>query len=175
MRLNGDVGEPRTLDAGVEFVEFNVLGPVTVTRGSTAMNVGGPKQRAVLAVLIARRSRPVTADVIVDAVYGDGASSRHRRTVQSYVSTLRSELGDVIEKSGSGWTLTADPSAVDAHRFEQAIRTADELDPASASEAASVDLEKPGRRDSGSARTSMTRRTPARCSAAMNSAIVVAS
>jgi len=38
-------------------VEFHVLGPVTVTSGSELLKIGGPKQRTVMAMLIARAGR----------------------------------------------------------------------------------------------------------------------
>src|SRR5512138_3706541 len=47
--------------------------------------------------------------------------------------------------------------------------------PACSSAPRSDDLEKPGRRDSGNARTSITRSTPALCNAAMNSGTVAPS
>jgi DNA-binding SARP family transcriptional activator/serine/threonine protein kinase/WD40 repeat protein len=99
-------------------VEFNVLGPVTVVVGPEVLNIGGPKQRTVLAMLIANLGRPVPTDAIVDAVYGDEAPDRGRRRVQTYVSTLRSIVGDVIVKEGRGWTLRVDRSQIDACRFE---------------------------------------------------------
>ncbi|HEX6299748.1 MAG TPA: BTAD domain-containing putative transcriptional regulator [Acidimicrobiia bacterium] len=99
-------------------MEFNVLGPVTVVVGPEALNIGGPKQRTVLAMLIANSGRPVPNDAIVDAVYGDEAPDRGRRRVQTYVSTLRSIVGDIIIKDGRGWTLRVDRSQIDAFRFE---------------------------------------------------------
>ena len=49
-------------------VRFGVLGPVTVTDGTSALSIGGPKQHTVLAVLIANWDDPVSIDVIIDAV-----------------------------------------------------------------------------------------------------------
>jgi DNA-binding SARP family transcriptional activator len=99
-------------------VQFNVLGLVTVVDGSESLNIGGPKQRTVLAMLIANHGRPVSNEVIAAAVYGEDASPRNRRNVQTYVSTLRSIVGDVIVRQGSGWFLDVEPSQIDALAFE---------------------------------------------------------
>ena len=115
-------------------VEFNVLGPVTVTEGTSSLNIGGPKQRTVLAMLIAYAGRPVSADAIAEAVYEDDAATRGRRRVQTYVSTLRSIVGEVIEKDGPGWSIQVDRSQIDALRFEDLYESARDLTPDAAAE-----------------------------------------
>jgi DNA-binding SARP family transcriptional activator/serine/threonine protein kinase/WD40 repeat protein len=117
---NGE-GSTRRVD-GV--VRFGVLGPVTVTEGTTTLNIGGPKQRAVLAKLIAYAGDPVSVDSIIEAVWGDAAASNAKRIVQTYVATLRSEVGDAIVKAGSGWRLDVARDQIDAAVFEDLYRTA---------------------------------------------------
>ncbi len=56
--------------------------------------------------------------------YGDEASSGARRTIQTYVSNLRKDLGDVLHGSGDGYALDLAPSAIDAGRFEAAYQAA---------------------------------------------------
>jgi DNA-binding SARP family transcriptional activator/WD40 repeat protein/serine/threonine protein kinase len=116
-------GEPSTRRVG-RVVRFSVLGPVTVTEGSTPLNIGGPKQRAVLAKLIAHAGDPVSVDSIIEAVWGDDAASNAKRIVQTYVATLRSEVGDTIVKTGSGWRLEVDRDQIDAAAFEDLYQTA---------------------------------------------------
>lgn len=111
----------RSVRAGVR---FNVLGPLTVSEGTESLNIGGPKQRTVLAMLIAHAGSPVSADRLVDAVYGEEAGPRSRRTIQTFVSTLRGEVGDVIEKAGSGWKLTVDRVEIDALAFGDLVDAA---------------------------------------------------
>lgn len=104
-------------------MEFDVLGPVRVTNASERLDVGGPKQRAVLAMLIARHGRSVAGEVLVQAVYGEDASPRRLRNIQTYVSILRSVLGDVVVRSGDGWSLDVDRAQIDAFRFEDAYES----------------------------------------------------
>jgi len=115
-------------------MEFNVLGPVSVSVGSELLSVGGLKQRTVLALLVSRGGVPLTADAIATAVYGDDMPERARRSVQTYVSTLRSVVGDVIVKNGNAWSLQADRAAVDASRFEDLYASAQDLSSGAASE-----------------------------------------
>ena len=57
-------------------MEFNILGPMEVTRGDEPLDLGGPKQRAVLAVLVLSVGRVVTVDRIVDELWGDEPPAR---------------------------------------------------------------------------------------------------
>lgn len=118
-------------------MEFRLLGPLEVLEQGRRVQLGGPKQRAVLAFLLVRANGIVAADQLIHAVWGDGAAVGARNTLQSYISNLRAALGDRarIEGSSAGYLLHAEPSEVDAHRFEQllaAARAARALDPASA-------------------------------------------
>ncbi len=105
-------------------MRFGVLGPVEASEKRRRLSVGGPKQRTVLALLVSRAGSAVSTDLLVDGVYGDEPPQGARRSVQTYVSNLRGELGEVIEASGSGYVLNADRSDVDALVFEDALSEA---------------------------------------------------
>lgn len=105
-------------------VRFGVLGPVTVTEGTTALNIGGPKQRTVLALLIAHAGDAVSIDSIIGSVWGDDAASNAKRIAQTYVATLRGEVGDAIVKAGQGWRLDVERHQIDAAAFEDLYTTA---------------------------------------------------
>jgi DNA-binding SARP family transcriptional activator/tetratricopeptide (TPR) repeat protein len=75
------------------------------------------KPRTLLALLLIRRS-DVHRDVLVDALWGEGAPAGARNTLQVYVSRLRSKLGaDAITTTSSGYRL--ERGEVDADRFER--------------------------------------------------------
>jgi len=114
-------------------VKFHVLGPVTVAERTESLNIGGTKQRTVLAMLVSRAGQSLTADVLAQAVYGDDLPTRSRRLIQTYVSTLRSVVGDTIAKSGGGWSLVVDRGDVDLFRFEDLYHAAMGLGPDDAS------------------------------------------
>ncbi|MDT7737980.1 MAG: family transcriptional regulator, regulator of embCAB operon, partial [Mycobacterium sp.] len=50
-------------------LEFGVLGPLQLTSGGTLVPLGAPKRRAVLAMLVLNRNRPVSVDALIDAVW----------------------------------------------------------------------------------------------------------
>ena len=108
-------------------VTLRVLGPMGAARGSKEVPLGGPKQRCVLAMLVAAAPSPVSVDVLAEALYGDDAPERGRRRIQTYVSTLRSLLGDVIIRAGEGWRLDTQLVRVDAQDFEAAIASTDRM------------------------------------------------
>ena len=84
-------------------VDLLVLGPVEVRNQGVPMSIGGPKQRSILALLIADVGHPVSVDRIIEDVYGDDAPEGARRSVQTLVSMLRRELGDIVKQAGGGY------------------------------------------------------------------------
>ncbi len=109
-------------------MQFGVLGPLEVVEGDHRYTLGGPKQRAVLALLIAQVGKPVSVDTLIDSLYGDEASDRAHRSIHTFVSNLRSELGDIIERRGEGYILLAERASVDACRFEDELGAVRSLD-----------------------------------------------
>jgi DNA-binding SARP family transcriptional activator/dipeptidyl aminopeptidase/acylaminoacyl peptidase len=109
---------------GSATMEILVLGAVEAVRDGVPLRLGGPKQRAVLALLTAAVGRRVNVDQLIAGVYGGEPSTGARRTIQTYVSNLRRDLGDVLHGSGDGYVLDLVPSALDAGRFEAAYQAA---------------------------------------------------
>lgn len=118
-------------------VYVRVLGPVEVSRDGSDVRLGGPKQRAALALLTAEVGKVVSTDALIDGLWGDEPTPGARSTLQTYVSNLRHELGDVIVREGGGYRLDVEPERVDAVEFEQEVAEAQELaetNPAEASQ-----------------------------------------
>ncbi|MGH2655199.1 MAG: protein kinase domain-containing protein [Actinomycetota bacterium] len=106
-------------------MEFRVLGPVAASEGSGPIPLGGPKQRLVLAHLVVRANQVVPAEILIDAVWGEDPPPAARNTLQGYVSRLRGALGaERLEGRPPGYVLRADPTEVDAARFESILRDA---------------------------------------------------
>jgi DNA-binding SARP family transcriptional activator/serine/threonine protein kinase/WD40 repeat protein len=105
-------------------MEVRVLGTLEADLDGVPVRLGGPKQRTVLALLTVSAGRRVHVDELINGVYGDEASTGARRTIQTYVSNLRRDLGDVLHGSGDGYVLDLAPSAIDAGRFEAAYQAA---------------------------------------------------
>jgi class 3 adenylate cyclase/DNA-binding SARP family transcriptional activator len=91
-------------------VQYQLLGPVEALVEGRAVELGGPRQRGVLVVLLTQAGSLVAASRIIDAVWGD-------------VSQLRKALGrDAIETRGAGYMLRVEPDALDLHVFERLAR-----------------------------------------------------
>jgi len=98
--------------------------------------LGGPKQRTVLALLVAEVGTVVSVDALIDGVWGEEPTPGVRSTLQTYISNLRTALGDVIVRDGGGYRLEANPQRVDAVQFEQAVAGATNLVDTNPAEAA---------------------------------------
>ncbi len=107
-------------------IRFSLLGPVEAHRDGVRVPLGGPKQRAVLAVLLLNANRTVQVSQIVDGVWGERPPQRAVNTVQVYVSALRRALeprppGDPADRllttRGTGYMLRADERSLDLLEF----------------------------------------------------------
>ena len=84
--------------------------------------LGGPKQRALLAMLLLHRGEVVSTDRLIDRAVGRAAAGDRRKTVQGYVSHLRKALGDeVLVTRGRGYLLAVEREQVDVERFEALV------------------------------------------------------
>ena len=100
-------------------VEFAVLGPLEVRADGRQLALGGPKQRAVLAMLLLHAGRPVSRDRLIDGLWGESPPVSAGHTLDDYVSRLRRLLGaDRIERRPSGYLIRVEPGELDLERFE---------------------------------------------------------
>lgn len=109
-------------------VEFRVLGPVEVSRDGEPVRLGGPRQRALLSLLLLERGRPTSADRLVDELWSAEPPDGADVTLRSYISRLRAALDGVatLEGTSAGYALEVGDARVDAHRFEAAVRVAED-------------------------------------------------
>src|SRR5919199_1362829 len=77
---------------GAERADFGLLGPLRVSREGSELQLGGPKQRALLAMLLLEANHAVSADRLIDALWGDHPPDTAKNTLQVYVSQLRKLL-----------------------------------------------------------------------------------
>ncbi|MFI6962125.1 hypothetical protein [Streptomyces sp. NPDC050255] len=66
-------------------MDFGVLGPLTVRRDGVPLELGTPKARVLLAVLLCRPGRPVSGDALADAIWGEERPKSAAKNVQTYV------------------------------------------------------------------------------------------
>jgi len=110
-------------------VEYRLLGPVEVRVDGRPVNLGGRKQKSVLATLALRVNEVVSVDRLMAAVWGEEGADRAPNTLHVYVYNLRRLLEPgagkgVIESVAPGYVLRAAADDVDAVRFERLVAAA---------------------------------------------------
>src|SRR6185436_19119080 len=105
-------------------MEIRLLGPVEASRDGHAVPVGGAKPRALLAILALHANAPVSADRLIEGLWGERPPATAPKLVQVLVSQLRKQLAGAdaeIVTRGRGYELRVDPDAVDALHFERLV------------------------------------------------------
>jgi YVTN family beta-propeller protein len=106
---------------------FGLLGPLEVLRSRRAVPLGGPRQRAVLALLLVEANRAVSMDRLAEDLWGGHPPKGWVTTVQTYVFHLRRALepdrprgnaGGVLVTSDHGYVLRVGRGQLDAAVFE---------------------------------------------------------
>ncbi|WP_068182446.1 BTAD domain-containing putative transcriptional regulator [Mycobacterium sp. UM_CSW] len=103
---------------------FGVLGPLLMTSHGVRVPVGAPKQRAVLAMLLINRNRPVSVDSLINAVWDEDPVPAARTSIQAHISNLRRLLRDagadpyqVLASAPPGYQLSVADADCDLGRF----------------------------------------------------------
>jgi DNA-binding SARP family transcriptional activator len=105
---------------GTTRLGFGLLGPLLVTVDGTAVALGTPKQRAVLAILLINRNRVLSMESVIDAVWDQEPVPAARATIHTHVSNLRRVLGadpPVLASATPGYRLTVADGDCDLDRF----------------------------------------------------------
>lgn len=110
-------------------VEVSLLGRFEVRLAGAPIDLGTPKQRAVLAVLALEANRVVPSDRLIQLLWADAPKALG--ALQSYVSNLRRALepdrrprdpARVLVTEAPGYRLAIDRELVDTLRFEELVR-----------------------------------------------------
>ena len=129
---------------GTGQLRISLLGPCAAAIGGAPLDLGGPRQRAVLVVLVLARGEVVPVERLTGSVWGDRAPADPAGALQAYVSHLRRRLqpgtaarsrSAVIVSEGPGYAVRLPPDAVDVWRFEQLLdRSGTASDPSEAAD-----------------------------------------
>ena len=97
-----------------------MLGPLEVDDDRGAVRLGGLKPRALLTFLLLNANRPVSADRLAVALWGEDVAPRAVKTVHVHVSRLRKALGDddILVTTAAGYRLRVRPGELDTERFD---------------------------------------------------------
>ena len=110
-------------------MRFGILGSLEVFADGRAVALGRGKQRALLAVLVIHANETLSAERLIDELWGERPPVSAAKTLQVHISRLRKALeqpagdgGDgVVVTREHGYELRVDPESVDALRFERLL------------------------------------------------------
>ncbi|MGW0043849.1 BTAD domain-containing putative transcriptional regulator [Rhodococcus sp. NPDC003348] len=114
-------------------LDLRVLGPVTALRGGAPVDLGGGRQRALLAALVLAHPHTVSADRLLAQVW-HGVDQPKLSSLHVAISKLRDALSPdrarradgVLVRDGTRYALAVDRTCIDVARFEDLVRGADQ-------------------------------------------------
>jgi DNA-binding SARP family transcriptional activator len=107
-------------------MDFRILGPLEVDDDGRALELGGARQRALLAILLLRRGQVVSADRLIEDLYGGRPPATAAKSLQAHVSRLRRALapGQRLQTRGGGYVLEVGEDELDADRCRRLLAEA---------------------------------------------------
>jgi WD40 repeat protein/DNA-binding SARP family transcriptional activator len=108
-------------------LEFRILGPLSVRVDGSPIALGGPKQRALLALLLLNANRVVSRDRLVAELFPEQSVNSADHALRNHVSRLRKVLAVVrsdeprLAARAPGYLLRVEPGELDLERFEQLV------------------------------------------------------
>lgn len=106
-------------------MQFSVLGPLRIENDGAEVAVSAPRQRSLLAFFLVHPNEVLSADRILDQVWGEQAPSSGVKTLQYHISKLRDSLGDgaTLVTRSPGYLLEVGRGDLDVFRFEDLAAT----------------------------------------------------
>ncbi len=130
-----------TFEALPTRVTIQILGSLRVCRDGAilgAQDLGGPKPRQILEILVLQLGTPVSKDRLIDLLWGGHPPTEAQPTLESYVCVLRRHLQPGAGKSGplqtvnGGYVMDKTLVDLDLDRFDTLLRLAQHSAPAEA-------------------------------------------
>jgi DNA-binding SARP family transcriptional activator len=119
----------------VSALQFRVLGPLEVLRDGRPVKLGGPKQRAALALLLLDANHVVSTDALIDGLWGEQPPDTAGAALQVHVAKIRQTLAPdaPITTRAPGYVIGVHPDALDLSRFDALVVRARSAPPSEAS------------------------------------------
>lgn len=115
-------------------LQISIFGSLRIWRAGHETQVGGPRNRIVLAEIVAAAGNVVSVESIVDALWGENPPTSATNQVHRIVGQLRRTfepglsphaMGRVILAEGKGYRILGDPDSCELHRFRDLVRRGD--------------------------------------------------
>lgn len=129
------------MDNGNRPLRIRLFGSLQIRRGDVvlgASDLGGPKPRQILEILLLHRGRPVSNDLLIELLWAGHPPAEAQPTLKSYISVLRRYLQPGQGKFGPLQTASGgyviDPGMVDLDldRFAELVRAGEQAPAAAA-------------------------------------------
>ena len=104
--------------------EIRILGPLEIIGARGPLPLGAPKERRLLAALVAEAGKTRSSDALANAIWGESPPRSAPKLLQVYISKLRKRLPPQagIRTHGSGYALELRDGVLDAARFERLLK-----------------------------------------------------
>jgi predicted ATPase/DNA-binding SARP family transcriptional activator len=100
-------------------MDFRILGPLEVSSNGQTLDLGGQKQRALLAMLLLTANRVVARDRLIEALWEDEPPETAQKALQVYISQLRKLLGrDRLLTQAPGYLVRVEADELYLERFQ---------------------------------------------------------
>src|ERR1700743_3153072 len=105
--------------------DYRILGPVEVSADGRVIEIGGPRLRMLLGILLLHENEPVPRAPLVHDLWGDQPPAGAQGSLEVYISRLRKALGSpaLLTRPGA-YCLRVGHGKFDAERFERLLRQA---------------------------------------------------
>jgi YVTN family beta-propeller protein len=108
-------------------IEYRLLGRIEAGVNGHVLDIGGRKQRTLLAILVLSANKPVSRDVLVDRLWGQHPPAGAQHTLEVYVCRLRKTLEpaagcQVVLTRPGAYLLRTTGEQIDLRRFERLAR-----------------------------------------------------
>jgi basic membrane lipoprotein Med (substrate-binding protein (PBP1-ABC) superfamily)/DNA-binding SARP family transcriptional activator len=107
-------------------MDFRILGALEISAHGAVAQLGPPKQRALLAILLLHAGEIVSIDRLIDLLWGENPPRTAGHSIQIYISELRKAIETldsrrILATRPPGYQLDADAVSIDARQFERLV------------------------------------------------------
>src|SRR5215467_5237080 len=107
-------------------IRFRLLGEFAVRSGEAAIDIGPARRRHILAAMLMNANTVISADELIDRIWGDRPPREPKQVLYSYVSRIRQVLAPVaaevsIARRTGGYVIVVDEATVDVLRFHDLV------------------------------------------------------
>jgi DNA-binding SARP family transcriptional activator len=106
-------------------MQYRLLGPLEVLDGDRVVAIGEGKRQSLLALLLIHANELVSADRLIDELWGERPPPTAAKSLQVHVSRLRKELGGMrggpVVTRSHGYLLRVGEDELDSRTFEREL------------------------------------------------------